>query len=70
MDILHSCKFFLGNKELSEDDEREECPDGSSCEKRRNGRHRGKYKHIKITRPEEKKSSGKYNCCNRLPRSN
>jgi hypothetical protein len=38
---------------LSDDDEREECPDGTACDKRRNCRHRAKYKHIRMTQPSE-----------------
>ena len=33
----------------SDDDEREECPSGTSCEKRHNVLHHRKYKHLKVT---------------------
>ena len=33
----------------SDDDEREECPEGSGCGMRTNVLHRGKYKHVKPT---------------------
>jgi hypothetical protein len=33
----------------SDDDEREECPSGTSCEKRHNVLHHRKFKHLKVT---------------------
>ena len=37
----------------SEDDEREECPDGTACKVRTNILHHGKYKHIRISSLDE-----------------
>jgi hypothetical protein len=35
--------------QASDDDEREECPEGTGCGIRTNVLHRGKYKHVKPT---------------------
>ena len=44
---------FIGNATPSDDDEREECPDGTACKVRTNTLHRKKYKHVRISATEE-----------------